>query len=73
MRRDPSLIRFAGGCIQAHDERRQGYDGVGMAELEARTGLNRSSLYNSFGDKNHLFASALGRYTETLGSPKPRR
>jgi TetR/AcrR family transcriptional repressor of nem operon len=47
----------------------KGYDSVGLAELEARTGLNRSSLYNSFGDKQALFSAALARYLDAMGGP----
>lgn len=44
----------------------RGYDGTGMSDLEAHTGLNRSSLYNSFGPKSALFAAALEHYTERM-------
>ncbi len=44
----------------------RGYDSVGMSDLESRTGLNRSSLYNSFGSKEVLFALALEHYTKHL-------
>jgi len=40
----------------------QGYEGVSLQDLEDRTGLNRSSLYNSFGSKEALFSLALDRY-----------
>ena len=40
----------------------QGYEGVSLRDLEDRTGLNRSSLYNSFGSKEELFSLALDRY-----------
>lgn len=46
----------------------KGYDSVGIAELEMATGLNRSSLYNTFGSKDVLFAMALERYCQTLGA-----
>ncbi len=42
----------------------RGYEGTSMPELEQRTGLNRSSLYNSFGSKPQLFALALDRYAQ---------
>jgi TetR/AcrR family transcriptional regulator, transcriptional repressor for nem operon len=44
----------------------RGYDGTGLSQLEVRTGLNRSSLYNSFGPKHALFAAALEFYTRQL-------
>jgi len=40
----------------------KGYEGVSLRDLEDRTGLNRSSLYNSFGSKEALFSLALDRY-----------
>jgi TetR/AcrR family transcriptional regulator, transcriptional repressor for nem operon len=40
----------------------KGYEGVSLKDLEDRTGLNRSSLYNSFGSKEALFSLALDRY-----------
>lgn len=40
----------------------EGYEGASFQKLEARTGLNRSSLYNSFGSKETLFSLALDRY-----------
>lgn len=44
----------------------KGYDGVALSDLEASTGLNRSSLYNSFGSKEALFELALRHYTTRL-------
>ena len=44
----------------------RGYHNVGLSDLETQTGLNRSSLYNSFGSKDVLFAMALNRYKEFL-------
>lgn len=41
----------------------RGYDDVALSDLEAHTGLNRSSLYNSFGSKDALFEMALRHYT----------
>lgn len=46
----------------------QGYEGVSMKELEGRTGLNRSSLYNSFGSKEALFSQALDRYVAQVAT-----
>lgn len=46
----------------------RGYHDVGLSDLETQTGLNRSSLYNSFGSKDVLFAKALNRYTEHLAN-----
>jgi AcrR family transcriptional regulator len=41
---------------------RLGYDGAAVSDLEAATGLRRSSLYQAFGSKARLFASALDAY-----------
>ena len=46
-----------------------GYEGTPVAELERRTGLNRSSLYLAFGSKNALFVEALDRYTADVLDP----
>lgn len=46
---------------------RHGYEGSSLAELEAGTGANRSTLYNSFGGKRGLFLDALSQYTRRLG------
>lgn len=40
----------------------KGYNGTSMQDLVDVTGLNRSSLYNSFGDKFQLFTEALKNY-----------
>ncbi|GLQ20723.1 TetR/AcrR family transcriptional regulator [Algimonas porphyrae] len=39
-----------------------GYDGVSLSDITAATGLSKSSLYNSFGGKDALFAKALTHY-----------
>lgn len=41
---------------------RKGYNGTSMQDLVDVTGLNRSSFYNSFGDKFTLFQEALLHY-----------
>jgi TetR/AcrR family transcriptional repressor of nem operon len=46
-----------------------GYEGTAVAELEARTGLNRSSLYLEFGSKRELFTEALDRYYDEVTDP----
>lgn len=40
----------------------RGYEGTSIGDLEACTGLNRSSLYQAFGSKRKLFDAALERY-----------
>jgi TetR/AcrR family transcriptional regulator, transcriptional repressor for nem operon len=46
-----------------------GYEGTAVSELERRTGLNRSSLYLTFGSKNGLFVEALDRYIADVLDP----
>ena len=41
-----------------------GYADTSAQDLVDRTGLSRSSLYNSFGDKHALFLRVLQRYRE---------
>jgi len=40
----------------------RGYAGTSMEDLVAGTGLNRASLYATFGDKHQLYLRALGQY-----------
>jgi TetR/AcrR family transcriptional regulator, transcriptional repressor for nem operon len=42
----------------------QGYEPTSIGDLEARTGLDRSSLYHAFGTKHALFEVALRCYLE---------
>jgi TetR/AcrR family transcriptional regulator, transcriptional repressor for nem operon len=46
--------------------RRQGFGGTSIKNLEHATGLSSGSLYNSFGDKNAIFAAALSHYTKAV-------
>jgi AcrR family transcriptional regulator len=41
---------------------RQGYEGTSLTDLTAAMGVNKPSLYASFGNKEELFAAALDRY-----------
>jgi AcrR family transcriptional regulator len=43
---------------------RQGFLNASLSELTAEMGLNKPSLYAAFGDKEHLYIAALGRYAE---------
>ena len=43
---------------------KQGYEGATISDLTAAMGINRSSLYTIFGDKEALFRRALERYRE---------
>ena len=40
----------------------RGYDGVAISDVMNATGLSKSSLYNSFGDKDDLFRISLAHY-----------
>jgi AcrR family transcriptional regulator len=42
----------------------RGYEGTSMADLTDAMGLNPSSIYAAFGDKNALFQLAVKRYVE---------
>lgn len=41
---------------------RHGYEGTSVDALAEATGLNRSSIYNTFGSKHRLYLAALDRY-----------
>lgn len=45
----------------------KGFSAVSLPDLESRTGLSRSSLYNSFGSKQKIFQQALERYRDAMG------
>lgn len=47
---------------------RAGYAETSVDDLSRSTGLNRSSLYSSFGDKDALFLQCLQRYVTRYGS-----
>lgn len=40
----------------------RGYEATGVAEIAEETGLNKSSLYRTFGSKDELYRAALERY-----------
>jgi len=44
---------------------RRGYDGTSMADLISCMGINRGSLYDTFGDKEELFKRAFDHYVNT--------
>ena len=48
----------------------RGYEGSTLPDLEASTGLGRSSLYQAYGSKEGLFDEALGEYIESFISPR---
>src|SRR4029453_7426577 len=59
---------------------RQGYEGTALSDLTAKMGINRPSLYATFGNKEALFRKVLDRYAErpaayireALEEPTPR-
>jgi AcrR family transcriptional regulator len=42
----------------------KGYEGASLDDLTAAMGINRSSLYSTFGDKEALFQKAIAHYAE---------
>ncbi|WP_329459033.1 TetR/AcrR family transcriptional regulator [Streptomyces sp. NBC_01497] len=46
---------------------RAGYAGTSLDDLSRATGLNRSSIYSSLGDKDALYLRCLDRYTTRYG------
>jgi len=47
-----------------------GYDSASIPELEAATGLSRSSIYNAFGSKRGLFDAAVQNYLDEVVRPR---
>lgn len=47
-----------------------GYDGASIPDLEAATGIRRSSLYNTFGSKRGLFDAAVQSYLDEVIRPR---
>lgn len=45
----------------------RGYEATSVRDLVEHTGVNRQSLYDTFGDKHALYLSALDRYREVEG------
>ncbi|MCB1199650.1 MAG: TetR/AcrR family transcriptional regulator [Leptospiraceae bacterium] len=43
----------------------KGYNGTSMQDLVERLGINRASLYATFGDKHRLFEKAVLKYRES--------
>jgi TetR/AcrR family transcriptional repressor of nem operon len=48
----------------------QGYEASSTQDLLARMGINRGSLYDTFGSKRELFLAALRRYEAAYQRPK---
>jgi TetR/AcrR family transcriptional repressor of nem operon len=49
---------------------RQGYEATSIDQLVEAMGINRASLYATFGDKRALFLKSLERYIETVLDPR---
>jgi len=45
---------------------RKGYEGTALSDLTAAMGINRPSIYATFGNKEALFRKALDRYAERV-------
>ena len=48
---------------------RQGFEATTVRDLVAYTGINRGSLYGTFGDKRSLFLAVLEYYRNTVSMP----
>jgi TetR/AcrR family transcriptional repressor of nem operon len=48
----------------------KGYEGTSMSDLTEVMGISRSSLYETFGDKQKLFLEALNHYSEQIDRKK---
>lgn len=46
----------------------KGYEGASLADLTSAMGINRPSLYATYGNKRDLFIQAIDRYAATHGS-----
>lgn len=46
---------------------RKGFEATSVADLVEGMGINRASLYATFGDKHKLFVTALDHYANTAG------
>ena len=44
----------------------KGYEGTSIHDLEECTGLNRTSLYNAFGNKRQVFERVVDRYKKSV-------
>ena len=62
---DESVVRAARGVFWD-----KGYDTAAIPDLEAATGLNRSSIYHAFGSKRGLFDAAIESYLDDVVRPR---
>lgn len=49
---------------------KKGYDATKLPDLLAATGLSRSSLYETFGDKQSLFEASIKEYLRSIGAER---
>ncbi len=49
---------------------RQGYEATSIEDLVTHMGINRGSLYETFGDKRQLYSAALDRYCTQVMSDR---
>jgi TetR/AcrR family transcriptional regulator, transcriptional repressor for nem operon len=47
----------------------KGYDAASITDLTNAMGINRFSLYDTFGDKHHLYLKALDSYSKSFVEP----
>jgi TetR/AcrR family transcriptional repressor of nem operon len=47
----------------------RGYEATSIQDILDATGINRGSLYATFGDKKRLFLAVLDHYTDKVGDP----
>lgn len=62
---EDAVVRAARDVFWQH-----GYAEASVPELEAATGLGRSSLYHSFGSKRELFGAAIESYLDEVIRPR---
>jgi TetR/AcrR family transcriptional repressor of nem operon len=48
---------------------KRGYEATSIQDLVEATGINRGSIYGSFGNKKGLFLAVLDYYTDKVGKP----
>jgi TetR/AcrR family transcriptional regulator, transcriptional repressor for nem operon len=48
---------------------RRGYEATSIRDLVEATGINRGSIYGTFGDKKGLFLAVLAHYAEEVAKP----
>ena len=52
---------------------RQGYELTSMQDLVTHMGIHKRSMYDTFGDKHHLFMKVLDRYADIVESRMEQR